>query len=130
MFNAPTLFVIGAGASYEAGMPLGNKLLEQIKNALDMQYNTIGRQESGSFFIADALQKHIQSTGEAHRPGIQPYLSAAWTIRDMAPMNRSIDNILDRRQNDDRIVLCGKLAIAECILVAEKKQPPIFQSRR
>ena len=36
MFAKPTVFVLGAGASYECGFPLGSELVSRIATTLDV----------------------------------------------------------------------------------------------
>ncbi|MGO9171076.1 MAG: hypothetical protein ACLP7P_03815 [Rhodomicrobium sp.] len=119
MFKSRTLLVLGAGASNEVNMPLGVKLLSDIGERLDLRFGSNGMQQSGSLNILDALRSHVYRTSNGKSQDIRPYIEAAWAIRDVAPMAKSIDDVIDRR-DDARISLCGKLAIAECILSAER----------
>jgi hypothetical protein len=41
LFNKKTVFVLGAGASFEAGMPLGAKLAENISELLNFYWDEI-----------------------------------------------------------------------------------------
>lgn len=54
------------------------------------------------------------------RRDINPHLRAARRIRDAMPQAISIDNFIDNHQGDEKIELCGKLAIVKSILDAEK----------
>jgi hypothetical protein len=44
MFHRPTLFVIGAGASTEAGMPIGPKLAAAIGKKMDIRFERFNEQ--------------------------------------------------------------------------------------
>lgn len=48
-------------------------------------------------------------------------------IRDAMPQALSIDNYLDAHSSDEKIELCGKLAIVECILEAERQSRLFFK---
>lgn len=71
----------------------------------------------GDNVINDAF--HILAASAPGRGGINPYLHAAWRIRDAMPQAISIDNFIDSHRSDEKIALCGKLGIARCILTAE-----------
>jgi hypothetical protein len=123
-----TVFVIGAGASKEANLPTGYELKSKISKLLDIQfdYNT---QKSGDYVITDAMR--ILSRGSDGRSGdINPYLHEARHIRDALPQAISIDNFIDAHRDNDKISLCGKLAIVRSILDAEKRSLLYFEKSR
>lgn len=107
-----TLFVIGAGASAEANLPVGESLKGQIAQLLDIRF-THCDQQSGDRLIPAALRQIATD--------INPHLHACWTIRDGMPLSRSIDNFLDAHKGNSLIEQCGKIAIARSILDAESK---------
>jgi len=114
-----TVFVIGAGASNEAKLPIGYELKKTISNLLDI-YIDVFQQKSGDRLIKRALELHVQK--EAGQTGdIASFLNEAWLIRDALPLAISIDNFIDAHKDNERIALCGKLAIVRSILEAEKK---------
>ena len=115
------VFIIGAGASKEVGLPLGFELKNKIGEALDIRFDSAGYQRiSGDPKIEQAFRLITQ--GPNGRPGdINPHLYASWKIRDAMPQAASIDNFLDAHRDDPLIIECGKLAIASCILEAESK---------
>ncbi len=47
MFRSNTVFVLGAGSSSEAGMPLGKDLKSKVANSLDVKVDSLHRFESG-----------------------------------------------------------------------------------
>ena len=118
MFQSKTLFVVGAGASKEARLPTGNQLTATIANKVDIQFGEFTKQLRGSFEIAGALTLHVKDVDG--QPGdVNDYFAACWHIRDAMPQASSIDDFIDH-QGDDKIELCGKLAIVRSILEAEK----------
>jgi hypothetical protein len=118
MFELRTLFVVGAGASCEAGLPAGNQLKHRIAQKLDIRFEDGSRLLSGDKDIVEALRSHVRRP--SGQPGdINPYLHAAWRIRNAASQAVSIDAYLDAHQGDERMELCGKLGIVSSILEAE-----------
>jgi hypothetical protein len=116
MRNPKTLFIIGAGASREANLPTGKELTEIISRRLDYRVANGSRiQGHGDDDILDIFQQRTQT-----REGIDAYLQAAWRIRDGIVYSKSIDSFIDLHRDDERIQLCGKLAIVKSILEAEK----------
>lgn len=120
MSNKKTLYIVGAGASSEAGLPTGYELKEKIASLLDIRFERpLNKQYSGDSYICDALRIHV-SQSEIQKKDIKPYLHAAWRIRDAMPQAISIDNFIDTHNDDEEIELCGKLAIVRSILDAER----------
>lgn len=118
MFQSNTLLVVGAGASKEANMPTGNELTNTIADKLDIRFEDY-KKISGDDYITDALRRHVQIPNGP--PGdINPYLHAGLRIRDAMPQALSIDSFIDAHEGDEKIELCGKLAIVRCILAAER----------
>jgi hypothetical protein len=114
MFKSNTVFVVGAGASCELGLPSGQDLKRIIASALDIRFD-FGRLAHGDARIVHALQEHVGG----QLSDINPYLAKARRIRDAMPASISIDNYLDAHQGDAELELCGKLAIVKSILDAE-----------
>ncbi|WP_027159932.1 hypothetical protein [Methylobacter luteus] len=128
--NLNTVFVIGAGASKEANLPTGYELKKEISKILDIRYDDFGhRLDSGDYKIIGALD--VLARQPNNRKGdISPYLCHAWHIRDALPQAISIDNFIDAHRDNDKIALCGKLAIVRSILAAEKKSLLYFKQER
>jgi hypothetical protein len=113
-----TVFVIGAGASKEACLPVGAELRESITVALDLRVERFIR-VSGDDTIVEALR--LAAAAEDPPLGdINPYLHAARQICKAMPLDISIDNFINTHQGDAKIERCGKLAIVRTILTAEK----------
>lgn len=110
-----TVFVVGAGASDEVGLPLGNALREKVAQALacKVEHGQITKINAALYPVYQILL-----TGKNQRD-INAYLMASDRICRAMPSVISIDNFLDISRGDDAIEICGKLAIAHCILKAE-----------
>jgi hypothetical protein len=120
MFRSKILFVIGTGASVEAGLPTGAGLKEQIAHRLDINYDIWGeRIRTGDDVIIQAIREHYRQL-KVQRGGLSPYLTAANQIRDAMPQSESIDDFIDDHCGNQHIELCGKIAITRYILEAEK----------
>ena len=113
MFLKKTLFVVGAGASREAGLPIGSELAAQIGDLLASEYQ-LGQTsiEASEFF--DALRSYCD--GDA----FEAYLEAARKISDNIGAVNSIDNYIHKHQHDPYIAKCAKAAIVYTILKAER----------
>lgn len=117
MLKRNTVFVVGAGASHEFGLPLGYTLGKEIERGLDIRFRHGHEFVGGDHEIYEAIREHLASVGESDP---NPWLHACWRIRDALPHHNSIDNLIDNHAGDERIAVCGKLAIAKGILEAEK----------
>ena len=129
MFKSKTVFIVGAGASQEAGLPTGAQLKKAIANKLNITYK-VGvdptSPDTGDGAIAWALVEHVRSTGTGD---INPYLFEAWKIRDAMPQAISIDNYIDAHSTNSGLVLCGKLGIVQAIMEAERKSKLFIDDR-
>ena len=112
------VFVVGAGASNEVSLPIGEELKKSIARALDIRFGRGTGMISGDSLICEAIRIAVAKPGSPSRD-INPHLHAAWLIRDAMPLARSIDNFIDAHYDDKKVELCGKLAIVRAILEAE-----------
>lgn len=117
MFATKTLFIVGAGASCEAGLPSGAQLKQSIAEKINIKYEYGTRQISGDMHITDAIRRHVESQNEID---INPYLDVAWQIRDAMPQAISIDNYIDAHKGNEKLELCAKLGIVQSILLSER----------
>lgn len=121
MLPSKTVFVLGAGASKEVGLPLGEELKKIIATMLDLRFDLpaipIGK---GDLRIFKML---IQAFPQA----INDYLGAGWRIRDGVGLSASIDDFIDTHRDDKNLVVCGKIAIAAAILDAERHSKLHFE---
>ena len=115
----PLVIVLGAGASKEVKFPTGAELTKSIAESLDFKVTHFGHLEGGDDRIRECIYKLGQSANNSHGTP-DDYYRAALTIRDAMPLAPSIDNFIDSHRNDKKIAQLGKLAIAACILKAEK----------
>jgi len=95
-----TVFVIGAGASCEVGLPVGEELKGKISQLLNIQYDNFRtKMKSGDHTIQQALCK----TNNYHRLAL-----AALRIKDALPLAISIDNFMPRQKNTWVVFGTGK----------------------
>lgn len=114
MFRRRTLFVVGAGASAEFGLPMGSLLARQITNKMDIRF------ERGFDFVGSGDQRLYEQLVQSKRVNPDEWQPAAMRIRDGLPFAQSIDDFLDQRRNDSWVNLYGKSAICQAILEAER----------
>lgn len=122
------VLVVGAGASKEVNLPVGSELRSRIADALDIRYEDGYSRRGGDGTIDDAFRE-IAREQDSRRQDINPFLHSSWRIRDAMPQAISIDNFIDSHRGDERIAVCGKLAIARCILAAEAEST-LYVNRR
>ncbi|NML72742.1 hypothetical protein HHL25_01255 [Rhizobium sp. S-51] len=118
MFFKKTVFVVGAGASKELGLPIGNELKDQIARKLHITFPDGFNLGTGDRDIYNAVKLYLRSKGQSDG---NPYWSAGRSIASAMPQAISIDNFMHTHYDDDKIVLMGKLAIAASILEAERR---------
>ena len=120
MLERATTFVIGAGASFDLGFPLGDTLRDKIVEVL-------ADEGHGMTFADPSLAKILQ--GQAAREmstwthKLDAYRRAAATIRAGLPFARSIDTFIDGLRHVEDVEFLSKLAIAMVILRAESASP-------
>jgi hypothetical protein len=110
-----TVYVIGSGASAEAGLPTGPALKGHIAKLLDIRFDKGTVQQSGDDVIMNALRSLPRSD-----ISLQAYVNEALHIADALPLALSIDNFLDAHRDNARIEFLGKAAIVMSILDAER----------
>lgn len=114
MFKKKTVFIVGAGASAELDLPVGNALAKRISAKMDIRF------EHGFQPIGDGdLELFDQITSQRQKYANE-FQESAWLVRDGILLSRSIDDFLDLHRNDPRVALYGKAAIVQCILEAER----------
>jgi hypothetical protein len=133
MFSTKTVFVIGAGCSFEYGLPVGEGLKEVLIGYLRglitrrsrSQYSDtltfMGRTDDDGQF-SDAFDVLTKRKWGEYRPVVSQM------IEGIAHAS-SIDRYLDFNRNDPRIVEIGKLAIARAILAAEADSTLMLDQR-
>ena len=120
MFRSPTVLVVGAGASLEAGLPIGSELLRKLSSSLNLNFQ-FNQLQGGDPRIENALRRYCMKTTGDQQTGIElmnEYIHAGWRIAEAAKEGLSIDAIIDQHEND-RVEFMGKLGIAREMLKAE-----------
>jgi hypothetical protein len=111
MISNKTVFIVGAGASCEVGMPSGWELKQLIAEKLLYKFENGQRTTQGDGTILDML-------GLLERD-INPYVAAAREISKAMPLALSIDNYLHTHSEDKHAVVVGKAVIAATIMEKE-----------
>jgi hypothetical protein len=114
MFHRPTLFVLGAGAGAEAGMPIGTKLAAAISQKMDIRF------ERAHDHIGEGDLKLFTQITNQLRSDVRELQDAGWLIRDGIALSQSIDDFLDVHRENEHVNLYGKAAIVKTILEAER----------
>lgn len=114
MFKRKMLFVVGAGASVEFGLPTGAELAETISKKMDVRFEH-GKSPAGNGDV-DLYQKVTRNL----QRDVNQFQKAAWLIRDGIVLSRSIDDFLDLHHTDPFVVEYGKAAIVKSVLQAER----------
>ena len=114
------VFVLGAGASAELGLPVGAELKTKIAGLLDIKFARLQNLVSGDELIFEALSIAARelSVGEGD---VNALLHVARRIASAMPQAISIDNFIDAHRGNRALELCGKLAIIRSILHAEQR---------
>jgi len=115
-----TVFIIGAGASKEVGLPVGSVLKGKIAKALDIRFQDFSEMVSGDRSIYEAFLEKVSGAQNPNEQ-LRCLQQAGWHIRDAMPQAISIDNFIDTHNENKHVELCGKLAIVRTILEAEAK---------
>ena len=115
----PLVIVIGAGASKEVKLPIGSELTKTIADSLHFKVDQFGRLAGGDDRVRECVYKLAQSQQSSNGTADE-YYRAALRIREAMPLAPSIDNFIDSHRTDIKVAQIGKVAIAACILRAEK----------
>lgn len=121
MFNRQTLFIIGAGASVEVGMPLGAELASTIGKKMDIRFEMGGTKHIGSGDLD--LFSHFR---HSFRAEAREYQHVAWLIRDGIKLSQSIDDFLDLHRANEPLNRYGKAAIVKAVMEAERRSKLYF----
>jgi hypothetical protein len=121
MFHRKTLFVVGAGASKEFGLPIGAKLAESIRTKMDIKF------ETGNRHVGEGDIDLFHSLTSNMTKDVRGLHDAAWLIRDGIGLARSIDDFIDAHHDNPFVVQYGKAAIVRTILEAERESKLYFK---
>ncbi|WP_417836787.1 hypothetical protein [Thalassospira tepidiphila] len=119
MFKTKTLFVVGAGASKEFGLPLGNELTGKIADKLRISSNGAPFSASVSSQPINFAVGHMAQLSADMFNVHRKYMIAADMISEAMPAAISIDNFLEAHKDSKEIAKMGKMAIVEAIIEAE-----------
>jgi len=120
----PTTFVVGAGASFDFGFPLGEGLTKQISNSLIL--NNTARSDAAEL-MRTALSI-LPRRSDVRIATVELYRQAP-ILRAGLGTASSIDAFLDSRHDDGAIELLGKMAIGACLITAERACSPLRPRR-
>ena len=119
MILSRTLFIIGAGASKEVGLPTGDELKDQIAERLNIDPDAPA---GGDSEIRRALEAYVAEAGQRGTTyALGECMEAARTLGAAMPLAPSIDRYMEIHQVDPKVQICGKLAIVKSILEAEHR---------
>lgn len=118
MYRAKTVFVVGAGASAEVGLPIGTGLLTQICKLIDIKFEHFNNQTTGDQLVAKALEDVFDL--RVSNKEYNEHLEVGWKLLKSAKQALSIDFLVDALE-DPRAELIAKLGIARAIHIAEKE---------
>jgi hypothetical protein len=120
MFKKRTLFVLGAGSSFEVKLPVGLGLAKTIAKKLDVRIGDHGKNiGEGDKYLLGKFQTRLPQQ-------FNEYLSAGWRIRDGLPTAASIDDFLDMHSHDELMQTIGKAAIVRSIIRGGARKRPVL----
>jgi hypothetical protein len=111
MITQPTTFVVGAGASYEYGLPLGADLKKKILSAVNFKVDI--KVSTEDTILLQALNKERISNAAS-------LVDAGLVLAEHAFPYDSIDEALHAFSGNESVIQVGKLAIASQILSGEQ----------
>ena len=120
------VFVIGAGASKEVNLPIGEELKTDICKLLNFTFEGY-EHKTGDSVIVDSLRKLTQH--EPNNKRLEQYVDNGRHICRALPQALSIDNFIDQHRGNADIELLGKLAITKAILLAESKSKLAYKKK-
>ena len=118
MFSHPVVFVVGAGASFDYGLPLGGTLAQSIAKDTDFwfEYHRSTDPVRGDRDLYRLLRTRYQRDSEQ----LQRYLSAGQALSGALSSAVSVDDALYQLNETREAVELGKVCIIRSILKAEK----------
>jgi len=117
MFHSRTLFVVGAGASFEYGMPIGSVLKDEISGIT--AYNS-GSNE----YVSNEVSRYREAAqvyATKNKINYSEIVAASNLISSGLASSISIDNFLHTYQSNKIVNTCGKIAISIVISKFENK---------
>jgi hypothetical protein len=122
LITHPTTFVVGAGASVDYGFPLGPDLTRLIDEALDFNKQAATTElMRTALSVLQARPDLLLQSGEL--------FERARAMRAALKTHVSIDYFLYSRSEQKHFELLGKLAIAACLITAERGSHSLLPRR-
>jgi hypothetical protein len=119
MFKRRTLFIVGAGASQEAGFPVGTTLAARIGANLKVE-GAAYSEKRPSFHDHELFYELQRLLGQDSRRELDNYWKAAQLITGGITLSNSIDDFLNIHSKSPYVTKLGKAGIVRVILEAEK----------
>jgi hypothetical protein len=123
MFAKNTVFVIGAGASYDLGFPLGAGLRRSIHSMMDFNYDEFFDELKGAESPGDNALFTQFYNPRADKSESLAFKEAAEQIRTGILNFASVDDFLQMNNDRPRVAELCKAAIIKAIRVAESNSP-------
>jgi hypothetical protein len=120
MFRQQTLFIVGAGASAEFGLPVGRELAQTISSKMDIRF------EFGVKHVGGGDLDLYHNVTKQRQDRTDEFQKAGWLIRGGVGLAASIDDFLDQHRTNEVANLYGKAAIVKAILETERKSTLYF----
>lgn len=121
MSQSGIVFVVGAGASAELGLPVGSKLRELIIESLHFEHDGASLLQGDSAIFTAIGELCRRSTANSRQTEYEEYKKAALHISRAIGLSESIDRFMHAQRGNSYVEKVGKLAIASNILRAEAK---------
>lgn len=119
MFESKTVFVVGAGASKEANLPIGTELTSEIARLLDIFVAYDSRAKSGDDQILSRIRQLIREQPDSWVNN--RLIASGKELAAAMALAPSIDTFLQTHRNNQEYVLLGKMGIAKAIILAEMR---------
>ena len=117
MSRTETVFIVGAGASAEFGLPVGSELIKQIVAGLSYEIE-FDKVISKNYRLFDAIKSSSNNCGFLDYKKYNSFLSSVKHMVSALPESISIDNFIYQQENIYTTEL-GKMAIVQSILDSE-----------
>lgn len=117
MIRTETVFIVGAGASSEVELPLGPDLTNEIARCLDFRG---GANDSRPKSLIRGAISCLGRRADIHRRNSNELFQKALVVSSGLATANSIDAFLDNHSHERDFSLLGKMAIAACLIEAER----------
>lgn len=115
MFRTPTVFILGAGAGFDSGFPLGTDLRAKIRVLAEVA-SGLRRDRIEDQRARTALQSAVRESGNVEAGDM---LAAFREIASFVEDWDSIDDFMHSRSHDAALQFAGKALIGHAIIEAE-----------